>query len=77
MMFNCDEARHTCDKAQYNEANLWDSIKLNMHIIFCRLCRKHSARNGKLTKAVKNSQIQTLSPEQKNVIKEQLRQKMS
>mgnify|MGYP003634907729 CR=1 FL=1 len=76
-MFNCEKARHTCDKAQYNEANFWESIKLNMHIIFCRYCRKHSARNGKLTKAVNDSQIKTLSSEQKSVLKEQLRQKMS
>jgi len=75
-MFNCDKARHTCDKAQYNEASLWEGIMLNVHTIFCRFCRKHSARNSKLTQTIKDSQIKTLSPEQKNVIKEQLRQEM-
>ncbi len=75
-MFNCDKARHTCDKVQYNEAGLWESIMLNLHTIFCRLCRKHSARNNKLTQTIKDSQIKTLSSEQKSVIKEQLRQQM-
>lgn len=76
MMFNCKEAGHVCDKAQYNEASLWEKTLLTIHTVFCKLCRKHTKRNAKLTKAIKKSEVQTLSAKQKNFIKERLRQEM-
>tara|TARA_R100001369_G_C3303259_1_gene166088 strand:- start:413 stop:661 length:249 start_codon:yes stop_codon:yes gene_type:complete len=77
MMFNCEEAGHVCDKAQYNEASLWEKLLLTIHTLFCRLCKKHTKRNAKLTKAIKKSEIQTLSTEQKRSLKEHLRQEMT
>ena len=48
----CDEASHVCDKTQYKEATLWEKIKLNIHLIYCRACRKYTKRNSQLTKLV-------------------------
>jgi len=65
---SCDKATHTCDKSQYNEASFWEKIKLNIHLIYCRACRKYSSNNNKLTKLVKNPEVECL----KNAEKEQL-----
>lgn len=56
----CREANHVCDKAQYNEASFWEKIILNIHLIYCRACRKYSSRNGKLTKLMKKSKVETM-----------------
>ena len=49
----CDEANHVCDKSQYNEATLWEKLKLNIHLIYCNACRKYTKNNIKLTKTLK------------------------
>ncbi|AUC83398.1 glycine dehydrogenase [Lacinutrix sp. Bg11-31] len=54
---SCEEANHTCDKAQYKEATLWEKIKLNFHLAFCAACRKYSSKNAKLTKLVTNKPV--------------------
>nr|WP_321228167.1 hypothetical protein [uncultured Psychroserpens sp.] len=60
LKLKCREANHICDKAQYKEANLWEKIVLNIHLIYCRACRKYSSRNGKLTKLMKNPKVETM-----------------
>ncbi len=77
LFIKCEEANHTCDKSQYKEATLWEKVKLNLHLIICAACRKYSARNAKLSKIIKESKTQSLSKNQKDLLKEQLRQKMS
>ena len=73
----CHEANHICDKNQYKEASLWEKIKLNIHLIYCRACRKYTARNTKLTKRVKDPRVQHISANEKDALKERLRQEMS
>lgn len=65
----CDEANHNCDKTQYNESSLWEKIKLNIHLIYCRACREYSKRNGKLTKIMKDSQLDYLKNSEKENLK--------
>ncbi|MFT5846502.1 MAG: hypothetical protein ACJARX_000428 [Psychroserpens sp.] len=48
----CEEANHVCDKTQYKEATLLEKIKLNIHLIYCKVCRKYTKNNTKLTKLV-------------------------
>jgi len=52
---SCDQANHVCDKNQYKEATLWEKIKLNIHLIYCRACRGYTKRNMKLSKVLKNN----------------------
>ena len=68
LFVSCDKAAHTCDKTQYDEASLWEKIKLNIHLIYCKACRKYSANNAKLTKLTKNPEVDCL----KNCEKEKL-----
>ncbi len=73
----CENANHTCDKNQYKEASFLERIKLTIHLIYCSACRKYSARNNKLSNALKTSDIKTISKEDKRDLKETLHQEMS
>jgi len=73
----CQEANHACDKSQYKEASLWEKIRLSFHLLYCRACRKYSSRNKLLTKTIKDSDIKSISQEDKNVLKEKMQQELS
>ena len=55
IMTPCNNANHICDKAQYNDASFFEKIKLNIHLIHCKACRKYTAGNVYLTKLIKKS----------------------
>lgn len=65
----CDEANHVCDKTQYKEASLWEKIMLNIHLIYCRACRKYTKLNTNLTKAIENSHVKCLDQQCKKNMK--------
>ncbi len=65
----CNEANHVCDKTQYKDATLWEKIKLNIHLIYCRACREYTKNNTKLTKVLKRSDTDCLDPECKEAMK--------
>ena len=73
----CEDAKHTCDKKQYQEATLWEKVKLTFHIIYCRACRKYSANNNKLTQILKKSDIKALEKDEKTDLKKLLQEEMS
>jgi hypothetical protein len=77
LFIKCDDANHTCDKTQYNEASFWEKIKLNIHLIYCTACRKYTARNTKLTQVVNEGKPELLSKDQKEKIKETLLRELS
>ena len=64
----CSEANHICDKNQYNEASLWEKIRLTIHLIYCRACRKYTKNNNKLTKLIKKSDTESLDVSEKEKI---------
>ena len=49
----CDEAQHTCDKSQYNEASFLEKVQLSLHLLFCKACQNYTSKNTKLTKLMK------------------------
>lgn len=65
---NCNEANICCDKTQYNEASFLEKIKLNIHLILCKACRKYSKQNIKLSKLVKHKK-EKLNTLEKNKLK--------
>ena len=70
----CDEANHVCDKTQYKEATLWEKIKLNIHLIYCRACRKYTKNNTKLSIKLKESKVDCLDKKCKDSMKKELDQ---
>lgn len=65
---SCEKATHTCDKTQYKEASLWEKIKLNIHLIYCKACRKYSANNNKLTKLMHKPEVDCLKNSEKETL---------
>lgn len=77
LFINCDEATAICTKNQYKEASFWEKIKLNIHLISCKICGLYSKQNSKLTevcnKHLKKPDCELeLTPEDKTVLKEKL-----
>lgn len=68
----CNKANQVCDKAQYQEATLWTRTKLIIHLIYCRLCRKYTLNNIKLTKKIKESKIKCLDKKTKESMRKDL-----
>lgn len=68
----CDEANHVCDKTQYKNATLWEKIKLNIHLLYCRACRDYTKNNTKLTKAIQKSKVECLDKASKVKMKKTL-----
>lgn len=69
IFISCEEAVLICDKIQYKEASFWDKLKLNLHLIYCRACRKYSKNNVKLTKLTKSDDVECLSQVEKETMK--------
>ena len=72
LKLECNNANHICDKNQYKEATFREKVRLTFHLIYCRACRKYSARNNKLTDLIKNPDVKTVSSEDKSTLKERL-----
>jgi hypothetical protein len=68
----CNEANHVCDKTQYKEASLWEKIKLNIHLIYCKACRKYSKNNMSLTNTLKKAHVECLDKKCKESMKQEL-----
>lgn len=45
LKLTCDEATTICDKNQYGEASVKELIKLNIHLIKCRICAVYTKQN--------------------------------
>lgn len=69
---NCHEGKMLCDKNQYKETSLWEKIKLNFYLIICSECRAYTANNNKLTKAMNNPKVDSVSQDEKKALKERL-----
>jgi hypothetical protein len=76
LFLSCDEANHTCDKSQYNEATLWGKIKLNIHLLYCAACRKYAKNNAKLTKLINRRPVK-LEPQAKAQIRATLERELA
>ncbi len=73
---NCEEANHFCDKNQYRDATFWEKVKLNVHLIYCAVCRKYTANNMRLTRLFNKSNLQSFPQAQKEILRERMRREM-
>jgi hypothetical protein len=77
LFITCDEATTICTKNQYKEASFWEKIKLNIHLLTCKICGLYSKQNTKLTEVCdkhlhKPDCEHKLSETDKKVLKEKL-----
>ena len=66
---SCEKAGCICDKCQYNEAHLWEKIKLRFHLLLCPKCRKYTAQNKKLTSLLKDADLYSLNEQEEEELK--------
>jgi len=76
LFISCNEAKHICDKVQYNEATAWEKFKLKLRCLWCHITRNYVNRNVKLTEVIKSSQITCLAPSEKQNLQQNLQQEL-
>jgi Pyruvate/2-oxoacid:ferredoxin oxidoreductase delta subunit len=80
LKITCNQATTICDKNQYGEASMNELIKLNIHLIKCRICAIYTKHNITLTNFYKGySQYckelnHCMSVEEKEALKKALEQ---
>jgi len=62
---HCKKANATCDKCQYDEAPLWDRIKLAIHLILCNNCRRYRQKKQETNKLIATSRFRFFKPRRK------------
>ncbi|WGD33732.1 hypothetical protein [Olleya sp. YS] len=68
-MISCEESRHICNKAQYQEASSWEKVKFKFHLFICKVCKQHTITNTKLTLLINKIKSKTLTPIEKEKLK--------
>ncbi|MGV6830842.1 MAG: hypothetical protein ACWA5P_04655 [bacterium] len=69
LFISCEEAKHICDKTQYNEATGWERIKLGIRLSWCKVTRAYSNRNNQLTKTVNDANVSCMNNSEKDQLK--------
>jgi cytochrome c-type biogenesis protein CcmH/NrfF len=77
LMIDCNKSAQYCDKAQYNEASTKERFRLNIHLIICKLCKGKSVENTKLTRAINEAKLTTMSKADKEILKTKLQKEIS
>jgi hypothetical protein len=73
-MISCEKAQTICTKTQYREASLYEKAQLFIHILYCKACAEFSRKNKRLTELMRRAAAKPLSGEEKNAMKQQLKQ---
>ncbi|RKS44926.1 hypothetical protein BC962_2598 [Gillisia mitskevichiae] len=76
-LVDCSEAAKCCDKSQYKESSIAEKVKMLLHLVFCKNCRKYSSNNTRLTKLIEKSNIQTCTEEQKKAWREKIKKEFT
>ncbi|CAM1342687.1 conserved hypothetical protein [Tenacibaculum amylolyticum] len=80
LKITCQEANEICNKSQYNEATFTEKIKLNIHILFCKICAMYSKQNRKMTDIFNSKKldcqnhVSCMSDREKELLKEKLKE---
>lgn len=69
LFISCEEAQHICDKSQYGDASVWEKIKLNIRLSWCKITRAYSKRNKTLTNTIKSSKVECLNQKEQNQLR--------
>lgn len=77
LFISCEEAKHICDKSQYDEATGWERIKLAIRLSWCRVTKAYSNRNNKLTDVIEHAEVDCLKNDERNNIKQQFEKELA
>jgi hypothetical protein len=76
LFISCDEAKHICDKAQYHEATSWETFKLKLRYLWCRITRAYVNKNIKLTETINKANVVCLNQSEKQILIQNLQQEL-
>ena len=65
LFISCEEAKHICDKVQYNEASGWERFKLGLRLSWCQITKKYSKNNNKLTDSMDKASLKCMTLNEK------------
>jgi hypothetical protein len=65
LFVSCEEAKHICDKKQYDEATGWERIKLGIRLSWCKFTKTYSKNNSKLTKAIEKAEVNCMKEDER------------
>jgi hypothetical protein len=77
-IITCDEASTICDKSQYKESTFLERLKLNFHILICKVCALYVKQNRKMSHLFKGkadsckNETNCLSNADKDLLKKEL-----
>ncbi|WP_299127256.1 hypothetical protein [uncultured Winogradskyella sp.] len=77
LFISCEEAKHICDKTQYQEATSWERLKLGIRRSWCRITQAYVKKNNKLTELVEKSDLNCLKKEERHNIKKQFEEELA
>lgn len=77
LLIDCSEAAQCCDKNQYDEASGAEKLKMLLHLIYCKKCRKYSSHNSKLTELINKSNLHTCTESEKKYLKEKIEKELT
>jgi len=69
LFIDCEEAKHICDKAQYNETSWWELFRLNIRLLYCNVTKAYSKRNQKLSTLVTANKVDCMESQSKAELK--------
>jgi len=72
MKISCGQAADICTRTQYRESNVWERLKLRLHLARCRKCKGFSSKNAKLTDLCHKAGLCCLSEKDKQGMKRRL-----
>lgn len=76
LFIDCKEAKHICDKAQYNESNWWELFRLNIRFLYCKVTKAYSKKNQKLSKLVTDKKVDCMELKSKVELKNKFEQEL-
>lgn len=76
VFINCEEAKHICDKSQYNETSWWERFRLNLRLIYCNITRAYVKRNQELSELVTDKKVACMDQKSKTDLKYKFEQQL-
>ena len=70
-----EKAKRICTKSQYGEASWWETIQLNIFLLFSKNLAEFSEKNSKFTTLCDQANFQSLTEEEKDKIKKAMEDK--
>ncbi len=77
LFVSCEEAKHICDKKQYDEATGWERIKLGLRLSWCKFTRAYSTNNHKLTKVIEKAEVNCMKEDEREKLNQQFEKELA